>query len=31
MSRPDCGSLFLTAKRMIYSLSDQIIAEASLA
>lgn len=27
----DFGSLFLTAKRMVYSLSDQIIAEASLA
>ena len=29
MSRPDWGSLFLTAKRMVYSLSDQIIAEVS--
>lgn len=29
MSRPDWGSLFLTAKRMVYSLADQIIAEAS--
>lgn len=25
----DWGSLFLTAKRMVYSLADQIIAEAS--
>ena len=25
----DFGSLFLTAKRMVYSLADQIIAEAS--
>ena len=25
----DFGSLFLTAKRMVYSLSDQIISEAS--
>ena len=25
----DFGSLFLTAKRMVYSLSDQIIADAS--
>lgn len=27
----DFGSLFLTAKRMVYSLADQIITEASLA
>jgi hypothetical protein len=29
ISRSDCGSLFLTAKRLVYSLSEQIIAEAS--
>ena len=27
MIRPDWGSLFLTAKRMVYSLSEQIISE----
>lgn len=29
MSRPDWGSLFLTAKRLVYSLSEQIVADAS--
>ena len=29
MNRPDWGSLFLTAKRLAYSLSEQIIADSN--